>query len=154
VVVSGSRNSFTREGKGLLRIRSYGMGKMRFRRAKSAIIPRQKPKLSIGRPKKEEGEAVTRKIRISGKLLNIILDHREVDSAGSYNETILRMLNRKTQIIIEQSDRIKKLEHEIQQLIPTDTSPSISTSHVDERDSLENISKAFGLTPQGKEWEI
>jgi hypothetical protein len=127
------------------------MGKMRFRRAKSAIIPRQKPKLSIGRPRKEEGEAVTRKIRISGKLLNIILDHREADSAESYNETILRMLSRKTQIIIEQSERIKQLEYEIQQLIPTDASPSISTSHVDERDSLESISaEAFGLTPQGK----
>jgi hypothetical protein len=109
------------------------MGKMRFRRAKSVIIPRQKPKLSIGRPRKEEGEAVTRKIRISGKLLNIILDHREADSGESYNETILRMLSRKTQIIIEQSERIKQLEYEIQQLIPTDASPSISTSHVDER---------------------
>jgi hypothetical protein len=43
------------------------------------------------------------------------------------------MLSRKTQIIIEQSERIKQLEYEIQQLIPTDASPSISTSHVDER---------------------
>jgi hypothetical protein len=116
-------------------------GKMRFRRAKSAIIPRQKLKLSIGRPKKEEGEAVARKIRISGKLLNIILDHREADSAESYNETIIKMLNRKTQIIIEQSERIKQLEYKIQQLpIPTDGSPSVSTSHIDERDSSQNIS--------------
>ena len=107
------------------------MGKMRFRRAKSAIIPQQKPKLTIGRPNKEEGEAVSHKIRISGKLLNIILDYREANSAESYNETILRMLNRKTQIIIEQSERIMQLEYKIQQLIPTDGSPSISTSHID-----------------------
>ena len=118
-------------------------GKMRFRRAKSAIIPRQKLKLSIGRPKKLEGEAVARKIRISGKLLNIILDYREADSAESYNETILKMLNRKTQIIIEQSERIKQLEYKIQQLIPTDGSPSISTSHIGERDSSRNISETY-----------
>jgi hypothetical protein len=116
------------------------MGKMRFRRARSAIIPRQKLKLSIGRPKKEEGEAVARKIRISGKLLNIILDYRKADSTESYNETILRMLNRKTQIIIEQSERIKQLEYKIRQSITTDGSPSISTSHIDERDSTQNIS--------------
>jgi hypothetical protein len=67
------------------------MGKMRFRRAKSAVIPQQKPKLTIGRPTKEEGEAVSHKIRISGKLLNIILDYREANSAESYNATILRM---------------------------------------------------------------
>jgi hypothetical protein len=65
------------------------------------------------------------------------------------------MLNRKTQIIIEQSERIKQLEYKIKQLIPTDAFPSISSSHVDESDSLENISaKAFGPTSQGKEWEI
>jgi hypothetical protein len=118
----------------------YYVGKMRFRRAKSAVIPQQKPKLTIGRPKKEEGEAVSHKIRISGKLLNIILDYRKANSAESYNETILRMLNRKTQIIIEQSERIKQLEYKIQQLIPTDGSPSISTSHIDERDGSQNIS--------------
>jgi hypothetical protein len=116
------------------------MGKRRFRLAKSAIIPRQIPKLSNGRPKKEESEAAVKKIRISGKLLNIILDYREAYSAESYNETILRMLNRKTQIIIEQSERIKQLEYKIQQLIPTDGSPSISTSHIDERDGSQNIS--------------
>jgi hypothetical protein len=126
----GYRNSFGPKG-----TEGITTSKMRFRRAKSAIIPRQKLKLPIGRPKKEEGEAVARKIRISGKLLNIILDHREADSAESYNETILRMLNRKMQIIIEQSERIKQLEYNIQQLIPTDGSPSISTSHIDERDS-------------------
>lgn len=109
---------------------------MRFRRAKSAIIPRQKPKLSIGRPRKEEGEAVARKIRVSGKLLNMILDYREADSAESYNDTILRMLNRKTQIIMEQSERIKQLEYETQHLIPTDASSSLSTSHIDERNAI------------------
>ncbi len=92
------------------------LGRMRFRRAKAVIVPRQTPKLSVGRPKKEEGEAVSRKIRISGKLFNRILDFREVDSPEPYNDTILRMLGRKTQIIIEQSERIKELEAENKQL--------------------------------------
>jgi hypothetical protein len=67
---------------------------------------------------------------------NMILDYREADSAESYNDTILRMLNRKTQIIMEQSERIKQLEYETQHLIPTDASSSLSTSHIDERNAI------------------
>jgi hypothetical protein len=90
------------------------MDKMRFRREKESIIPSQKLKPKVfGRPKKEEGEAVNRKIRVSGRLLNMIFDYREVDSTETYNDTILRMLNRKTQIIIEQSERIKELEQKL-----------------------------------------
>ena len=76
------------------------MGKMRFRRDRSAIIPRQTLKLHIGRPKKEGGEAARKFIRVSGKLLNVILDYREGDSPETYNDTILRMVDRKTQIFI------------------------------------------------------
>jgi len=93
------------------------LGKIRFRREKASIIPSQtlKPKL-IGRPKKEEGEAVNRKIRVSGKLLNMIFDYRDENSTETYNDTILRIVAKKTQIIIEQSERIKELERENQQL--------------------------------------
>jgi hypothetical protein len=85
---------------------------MRFRHSKGIPLP-VKVKRPTGRPKLEEGEAVTRKIRVSGKLLNIILDYREADSAETYNDTILRMLTRKTQIINEQSERIKELEQRL-----------------------------------------
>ena len=112
------------------------MGKMRFGRSKGIPLP-VKMKRSSGRPKKDEGEAAHRKTRISGKLLNMILDYREADSAESYNDTILRMLNRKTQIIVEQSARVKQLEYEIQHLIPTDASSSLSISHIDERNAIE-----------------
>ena len=84
-------------------------------------------------------------IRISGKLLNMILAYREADFTESYNDTILRMLNRKTQIIVEQSERIKQLEYKIQQLRPTDASPSIRTSCIDERDTLENHENRFSV---------
>jgi hypothetical protein len=83
---------------------------MRFRRSKGVPLP-VKLKRPSGRPKKEEGEAAQRKIRISRKLLNMILDYRDADCAESYNDTILRMLNRKTQIIVEQSEKIKQLEY-------------------------------------------
>ena len=89
------------------------MGKMRFRRSKGIPLSTFKSKHPVGRPRKEEGEAVHRKIRISGKLLNIILDYQERDLEESYNDTILRMLNRKTEIINEQSETIKKLEQEV-----------------------------------------
>jgi hypothetical protein len=111
------------------------MGKMRFKRSSGIPLP-VKTERPTGRPKKEDGEAAHRKIRISGKLLNMILDYREENSTESYNDTILSMLNRKTRIIIEQSERIKQLEYKIQQLIPADASPSIGASHIDERDSL------------------
>jgi hypothetical protein len=67
------------------------------------------------------------------------LDYREADSTESYNETILRMLNRKKQIIIEQSERIKQLEYKIRQLIPTDV-------------RLLLVLAIF--MSQGKEWEV
>jgi hypothetical protein len=89
---------------------------VRFRRCKGSIIPNQQPKLSTGRPKLEEGEAAHKLIRINGKLLNIILDYREEDSEETYNDTILRIWNRKTEIILEQSERIKELESENRQL--------------------------------------
>ena len=87
------------------------MGKMRFRRSKGVPLS-IKSKHRIGRPRKEEGEAVHRKIRISGKLLNMILDYQERDLKESYNDTILRMLDHKTEIINDQSETIKKLEGE------------------------------------------
>ena len=89
---------------------------MRFRRSKGIPLSTFKSKHHTGRPRKEEGEAVHRKIRISGKLLNMIIDYRGADSSETYNDTILRMLDRKTQIIIEQSERIKELETENKQL--------------------------------------
>ena len=89
------------------------MGKMRFRRSKGIPLSTFRSKHHIGRPRKEEGEAVHRKIRISGKLLNMILDYQEWDLKESYNDTILRMLDRKTGIINDQSETIKKLEQEV-----------------------------------------
>ena len=90
---------------------------MRFRRCKGSIIPNQHPNLHLpGRPKLEEGEAAHKLIRINGKLLNIILDYREEDSEETYNDTILKIWNRKTEIILEQSERIKELETENEQL--------------------------------------
>jgi len=86
------------------------MGKMRFRRSKGIPLSTFKSNHPIGRPKKEEGEAVHRKIRISGRLLNTILAYQERDLKETYNETIIRMLDRKTQIITSQSEKIKELE--------------------------------------------
>lgn len=88
------------------------MGKMRFRRSKGIPLSTFKSKHPVGRPKKEEGGAVHRKIRISGKLLNMILDYQDPGLKESYNDTILRMLDHKTQIIITQSENIKELERE------------------------------------------
>jgi hypothetical protein len=90
---------------------------VRFRRCKGSIIPNQHPALNTpGRPKKEEGEAAYKLIRINGKVLNIILDYRNADSDETYNDTILRIWNCKTQIILEQSEKIKELEQENKQL--------------------------------------
>jgi hypothetical protein len=88
------------------------MGKMRFRHSKGIPLSTFKSKHPVGRPKKEEGGAVHRKIRISGKLLNMILAYQESELKESYNDTILRMLDRKTHLIITQSEEIKALERE------------------------------------------
>ena len=61
---------------------------MRFRREKAAQLPKQKR--PIGRTPKQAGEAVFKQIRVSGKLMNKILENSRPNE--TYSDTILRML--------------------------------------------------------------